>query len=95
MRDRVQKRNVFLDSSQSTVLVWIHRGLSLTDACDGEMYTINLGTPSTGTLGVLVPLSEEQKIKKINRIKVLVKTTPYFRDYIIPTYVHLRIFYIL
>ena len=49
VRNRVLKRNAFIDGLQSGVLTFLPRGLSQTAFCDGQGYTVEYDEPQPKT----------------------------------------------
>ena len=58
VRERQIKRNAFIDGVQSGVFTFIPPGVSQAAACDGLVYSVNLGRQNLGTQGYTLPLFE-------------------------------------
>ena len=56
VRERQIKRNAFIDGIQSGVFTFIPPGVSQAAACDGLVYSVNLGRQNLGTQGYTLPL---------------------------------------
>ena len=58
VRERQIERNAFIDGIQSGVFTFLPPGVSQTAACDGLVYSVNLGRQNLGTQGYALPLFE-------------------------------------
>ena len=59
VRERQIKRNAFIDGIQSGVFTFLPPGVSQAAACDGLVYSVNLGRQNLGTQGYALPLFED------------------------------------
>ena len=59
VRERQIKHNAFIDGIQSGVFTFIPPGVSQAAACDGLVYSVNLGGQNSGTQGYALPLFED------------------------------------
>ena len=59
VKERQIKRNAFIDGIQSGVFTFLPPGVSQAAACDGLVYSVNLGRQNLGTQGYALPLFED------------------------------------